>query len=91
MMAASRRGGKGNRRNVNLPEGQPLTPKRVRAILAGITEALLKGAVSAETARAVGYLLQIEQKIYDNRELEKRLEALERAVANSTQFSGATQ
>ena len=79
MLEASRRGGKKGRREADIPEAEPLSPEKARAILAGLAEALISGAMSAETARAVGYLLQIEQKIYDTQELEKRIESLERA------------
>jgi len=79
MLEASSRGGKKGRREAKIPDAEPLSPEKARAILAGMAEALISGAMGAETARAVGYLLQIEQKIYDTRDLEKRIESLERA------------
>jgi len=74
---ASRRGG--SRRAVELPEAEALTPERARAILAGIVEAAASGAMDSGTARTVGYLLQIEARIREGYDLEKRVEALERA------------
>lgn len=74
---ASRQGG--GRRAVELPEAEALTPARVRAILAAMIEAAVSGAMDSGTARAVGYLLQIEAKIREESELEQRVIALERA------------
>jgi hypothetical protein len=76
MVEASRRGGA--RRTVELPEAAPLTPERARAILAGVIEAVASGALDAPTARTVGYLLQVEARIREGHDLEKRVEALER-------------
>lgn len=75
MIEAARRGGA--RRSVELPEGAPLTPERSRAILAGVIEAVASGAVDSATARTVGYLLQIEARIREAHDLEKRIESLE--------------
>ena len=74
---ASRRGG--GRRAVELPEAESLTPRRARAILAGVIEAAASGAMDSATARTVGYLLQIEARIREGSELEQRVTALERA------------
>lgn len=73
---ASRKGG--GRRAVELPEGEALTPERARAILAGVIEAAVSGAMDSGTARTVGYLLQIEARIREGSELEQRIIALER-------------
>ena len=75
MIEAARRGGE--RRTVELPEGAPLTPERARCILAGVIEAAASGAMDSATARTVGYLLQIEARIREGYDLEKRVEALE--------------
>lgn len=75
MIEAARRGGE--RRTIELPEGKPLTPERARAILAGVIEAAASGALDNATARTVGYLLQIEARIREGHDLERRLEALE--------------
>ena len=75
MIEAARRGGE--RRTVELPEGAPLTPQRARGILAGVIEAVASGAVDSATARTVGYLLQIEARIREGHDLEKRIESLE--------------
>jgi len=76
MLEAAHRGGA--RRAVELPEGEALTPERARAILAGVIEAVASGAMDSGTARTVGYLLQIEARIREGYDLEKRVEALER-------------
>lgn len=77
MVEAARRGGA--RRAVELPEAESLTPERTRAILAGVIEAAASGAMDSGTARTVGYLLQVEARIREGYDLEKRVEALERA------------
>lgn len=76
MVEAARRGGA--RRAVELPEGEALTPERARAILAGVMEATASGAMDSGTARTMAYLLQIEARIREGYDLEKRVEALER-------------
>lgn len=78
MLAASRKGGRNRRKEVKMPEAEPLTPERVRGILAATAQAAGEGALTPEIARAIGYLLQIESKIFDSHELEKRLEKLEK-------------
>ena len=74
-LEASRRGG--SRRTVELPEAELRTPERARSILARVIEATASGAMDSATARAVGYLLQIETRIREGHDLEKRIEALE--------------
>ena len=63
MIDAAQRGGA--RRAVELPEGEALTPERARTVLAGMIEAAASGAIDSGTARTVGYLLQVESRIYD--------------------------
>jgi hypothetical protein len=75
MLEAAQKGGK--RRTVEIPEGAPLTPERARGILAGVIEAAASGAMDSATARAVGYLLQIEARIREGHDVERRIEALE--------------
>ena len=82
MLEASRRGGA--RRTVELPEAEPLTAEKARALLAGVVEAVMSGALDPGTARTVGYLLQIEGRIREGHDLEKRVAALERALAERT-------
>ena len=75
MIEAARRGGE--RRTVELPERVPLTPERARGILAGVIEAAASGAMDSATARTLGYLLQIESRIREGHDLERRIAALE--------------
>ena len=77
LLDARRRGGQNRRRKVELPSAEPLAPEDARSILAGVVEAVVAGALDAGTARAVGYLLQIEARIREGYDLEKRVEALE--------------
>ena len=74
---ASRRGG--GRRAVELLEAESVTPERARAILAGVIEAVASGAMDSATARTIGYLIQIEMRIREGHDLERRIAALERA------------
>ena len=50
-----------------------------RKFLAAIMEAVATGGMDATTGRTLGYLLSIEARIREGHELEKRIEALERA------------
>ena len=75
LIEAARRGGA--RRTVELPENPLLTPARARGILAGVIEAAVSGAIDNATARTVGYLLQIEARICEGHDLERRIDALE--------------
>ena len=77
MLDASRRGGQNRRRAVVLPEAEPLTPDGTRAILAGVLEALVGGALDDKTARSVGYLLGIDSRLLETVQLERRIAALE--------------
>jgi len=78
MLNAASRGG--SRRAVELPERESLTPEATRSILAALLEALLSGAVASGTARAAGYLVQVDLQVRSALELERRLQALERAL-----------
>ncbi len=79
LLEASRRGGAAGRR-IPLPVGEVLTPSRARAILSGVLEAVATGSLDANTARAVGYLLQVDAKLKEKSEIEAKLEAIERAI-----------
>ena len=76
MIEAARRGG-AHRKPVEVPEAEPLTAERARAILAGLSEAVILGKVDSATAQAVEKLLQIEARIREGEGLERRVEALE--------------
>jgi hypothetical protein len=75
MIAASRKGG--SRRAMPLPESHPLTPEEARGFVASLLGALLEGAIDPTTARAAGYLLQVDRGIAAGEALEKRLAAIE--------------
>ena len=77
LLDATRRGGQNRRRRVQLPVAEPLSAEDARAILAGLVEAVVSGAVDAATARTVGYLLQVEHRIREGHDLERRIAALE--------------
>ena len=75
MLAACRRGG--SRRSLLLPMEQPLSAEEARGILASVLAGLLLGSLDPTTAKAAGYLIQIDRKIVEGQELEKRVEILE--------------
>ena len=75
MLAACRRGG--SRRSLLLPIEQPLSAEEARGILASVLVGLLQGSLDPTTAKAAGYLVQIDRKIVEGQELERRVEALE--------------
>ena len=77
MVDACRRGGQNRRKPVLLPEAEPLTPDRTRAILASVLEALLSGALDGQTARSVGYIVGVDGKLFETVQLESRIAALE--------------
>ena len=79
LLEATRRGGQNRRRKVELPEAEPLSAEGARAILAGVVEAVIVGALDGGTARAVGYLIQIEARLREGHEMEKRIAVLEEA------------
>lgn len=81
MLAASSKGG--SRKCLTLPEANPLTGVEARAILAAVLMGLLDGAIDPTTARAVAYIMQVERKILETNELERKLEALEEIVRSS--------
>jgi len=83
MLAASRRGGQTRTRPVALPIAPPLSPETARGALAAAVEAVAAGSMDAGTARTIGYLVGIDAKMREAEEVEKRLEALERAAALS--------
>ena len=75
VVEAGRRGG--SRKAVELPEGDLLTPEKARRILSGVISGTLSGEVPESVARTVGYLLQIEARVREGHDLEKRIEVLE--------------
>ena len=86
MLAAARKGGA--RRTVELPEVEELTASQARRILAGMIEATLTGELDAKTAKAVGYLLQIETRIRESDEMERRLQEVERTFEEANALWG---
>ena len=77
MLEASSRGG--TRKTIEIPQEQELTPGTARRILAGVIEAVATGTMEASVGRTIGYLLQIEARIRESHDLERRVEALEDA------------
>ena len=75
MMEASRRGG--SRRTIPLALEAPLSAEEARGILASVLAALLLGSLDPTTAKSAGYLIQIDRKIVEGQELERRIEVLE--------------
>jgi len=75
MLAACRRGG--SRRSLLLPMEQPLSAEEARGILASVLAALLQGSIDPTSAKSAGYLVQIDRKIVEGQELERRIEILE--------------
>jgi hypothetical protein len=78
MLEASRKGG--SRKALPLPEVRPLDAEEARGLLASVLIAMLEGAVDPTSARAAAYILQVERKIAEGEETEKRLAALESFV-----------
>lgn len=77
MIEASRRGG--SRKTLELLEHDELTAVRAMRIIAGTVAAVANGSLDAGTARTIGYLLQVEARIRERRDLEERIAALEEA------------
>ena len=75
MLAASRNGG--GRKALPLPVGRPLKGEEAQGLLASVLAALLEGALDPNTARAAAYILQVERKIAEGVELERRIATLE--------------
>jgi hypothetical protein len=75
MLAASRNGG--SHKALPLPVGRPLQGEEAQGLLASVLAALLDGALDPNTARAAAYILQVERKIAEGVELERRMAALE--------------
>jgi len=78
VIRAGRKGGA--RRAIELPEGEPLDPDRIRGIISYIIEAIASGAMDARTARALGYVLRVDNRVHETHCLEQRLGDLERIV-----------
>jgi hypothetical protein len=75
MLAASRNGG--GRKALPLPVGRPLKGEEAQGLLASVLAAPLEGALDPNTARAAAYILQVERKIAEGVELERRIAGLE--------------
>ena len=75
MLAASSKGG--SRKCIELPSSEALSASRAREVIAGLLAELLSGNVEVGTGRAVGYLLQVDTRIRETCELERRVTALE--------------
>ncbi|MFQ6028954.1 MAG: hypothetical protein ACE5Q6_15850 [Dehalococcoidia bacterium] len=79
MREAARNGG--SRKALPLPISQTLTSQDARGLLASVLAALLEGSLDAVTARAVAYVLQVERRIAEGSEQERRITALEALLA----------
>lgn len=89
-ITASREGGlHRRRRSVEIPQAEALDPEEARAILAGVIEATISGAIDPATARTVGYLLQVEAKIREGYDLENRVKAIEEAIRREKEAAKA--
>src|SRR5919106_1362209 len=75
MLAASRNGG--GRKALPLAVGRPLKGEEAQGLLASVLAVLLDGALDPNTARAAAYILQVERKIAEGAELERRIAGLE--------------
>ena len=75
MVTASAKGG--SRRSFVLPDVRPMTADEARGVLASVLVALLEGAVDPNTARAAAYIVQVERKVAEGEELERRVAGLE--------------
>jgi len=78
MLEASRKGG--SRKAVPLPVGRPIEAEEARGLLAATLAGLLQGALDPTTARAAAYILQVERKIAEGEEMERRLSAIEALI-----------
>ena len=78
MLEASKKGG--SRKALPLPAGRPLDAQEARGLLASVMAAVLEGALDPTSARTVGYLCQIDRKIAEGEEMEKRMAALEEFI-----------
>ena len=81
MLEASRTGG--SRKALPLPQGRSLESDEARGIIASVLSALLEGAIDPSTARSAGYLLQVDRRIAEGSELEKRIKGLEEMLQRS--------
>ena len=72
---ASSRGG--SRKAVSLPEVRPLSTEQARGVLASVLSGLLEGSIDPTTARAAGYLVQVDRTVFEKEEFERRIESLE--------------
>lgn len=81
MIEASRKGG--SRKALPLPEVLPLGPEMARGLLASVIAAVLEGALDPTTARTVAYILQVERRIAEGSELERKLAVLEELIRSS--------
>jgi hypothetical protein len=82
MMEASRKGG--SRKALPLPDCLPIGPEMARGILASVVAAVLEGALDPATARTVAYILQVERRIAEGSELERKMADLEELIRGSS-------
>jgi len=81
MIEASRKGG--SRKALPLPEGLPPGSEMARGLLASVIAAVLEETLDHTTARTVAYILQVERRIAEGSELERKLATLEELIRNS--------
>ena len=86
MLEAAKKGG--SRKTIELPEVDELTASQARRVLASMVETTLKGELDARTAKAVGYLLQIEAKIRESDDMERRLREVEAVFEEAKELWG---
>ena len=78
LIRAARKGGA--RRSIEIPEGEPLHPDRIRGIISHLVEAIVAGAMDAPSARALGYVLRVDNRVHETQCLEQRIRDLENLV-----------
>ena len=54
-----------------------MSGQEARGILASVLVGLLQGSIDPTTAKSAGYLIQIDRKVAEGQELERRIEVLE--------------
>ena len=82
MIEASRKGG--SRKALPLPDCLPIAPETARGLLASVVAAVLEGALDPATARTVAYILQVERRIAEGSELERKMADLEELIRGSS-------
>ena len=77
-LEAARKGG--SRSVLPLNEIAPMGTEEIRGLLASVLAGLLTGAIDPTTARAAGYIAQVERRVAESEVFEARIEALERLL-----------